>query len=86
MMNKVYFSVYVVVVSVIIFGIFEFGIRHFYPEINYQGNEASLFQEKKFHNSMGYLNNSQGEIFGKMSYTDELGFRKMESPSDYDKS
>ena len=86
MMSRVYFSVYVIAVSAIIFGIFEIGIRNFYPEINYQGNEASLFQEKKFHNSMGYLNNSKGEIFGKMSYTDELGFRKMESPSDYDKS
>jgi lysophospholipase L1-like esterase len=64
----------------------EFAVRAFFPQINYQGNQMSLFVENRFYKTMGLAPNSSGEIFGKEVYTDEFGFRQMNSPVNYDNS
>ena len=42
--------------------------------------------ENKFHQTLGHIPNSSGEVFGKEVYTDEYGFRQMNIPATYDES
>ena len=45
-----------------------------------------MFVENKFHQTLGHIPNSSGEVFGKEVFTDEYGFRQMNIPATYDES
>ncbi|HME44525.1 MAG TPA: SGNH/GDSL hydrolase family protein [Syntrophorhabdales bacterium] len=77
---------YLVLSSLFLLIILEFAVRVFFPQINYQGVQRSLFVENKFGQTMGLAPNSSGEIFGKEIHTDEYGFRQMNTPAKYHKS
>jgi lysophospholipase L1-like esterase len=64
----------------------ELVIRMIFPQINYQGIQASLFLEDRFNQTMGLVPNSSGEVFGKEVRIDQYGFRQMDSPTHYDAS
>ena len=80
------YVVYLILASVVLLVAFEYVIRIMYPQINYQGNQRSMFVENRFDQTMGLKPNSSGEFFGKEVSIDEYGFREMNSPSEYDKS
>ena len=80
------FTSYLIVSVLLLLIAMEFAVRIFSPQINYQGNQMSLFVEDRFNETMGLVPNSSGEMFGKEIYTDEYGFRQMNSPTNYDKS
>jgi len=80
------FTSYLIVSVLFLLIAMEFAVRIFFPQINYQGNQMSLFVEDRFNETMGLVPNSLGEMFGKEIYTDEYGFRQMNSPTNYDKS
>ena len=81
-----WYTSYSILSSLLLLIALEFAVRALYPEINYQGNQKSLFMENKFDQTMGLIPNSSGEFFGNEIYTDEYGFRQMNTPTNYDKS
>ena len=58
-------------------------IRFLFPDINPQGTQLSLFQERSFGNTAGWKPNAIGVSFGKMINIDSDGFRKLTSPTEY---
>ena len=81
-----WYTSYFILSSLLLLIIMELSVRALYPEINYQGNQKSLFMENKFNQTMGLIPNSSGKFFGNEIYTDEYGFRQMNTPANYDKS
>lgn len=81
-----WFTVYQILSVLLLLIAMEFAVRVLFPQINYQGNQMSLFLEGRFNESVGFVPNSSGIIFGKKIHTDEYGFRQMNTPSKYDKS
>ncbi len=66
--------------------VLEFSVRLFFPEINYQGNERSMFLENRFGESMGLRPDASGTFFGKTVHTDMNGFRQLDIPAQHDQS
>ncbi|MGZ6250164.1 MAG: SGNH/GDSL hydrolase family protein [Syntrophales bacterium] len=81
-----WYTSYLILSSLFLLIALEFAVRVFFPRINYQGVQRSLFLENKFGQTMGLVPNSSGEIFGKEIHTDEYGFRQMNTPTKYHKS
>ena len=81
-----WYTSYFILSSLFLLIALEFAVRVFFPQINYQGVQRSLYVENRFHQTMGLVPNSSGEIFGKEIYTDEYGFRRMNTPAKYHKS
>lgn len=61
-------------------------MRFLFPNINFQDTELSLFKKGAFGNSVGWKTNGRGVSFGKIVTIDSDGFRKMDSPSQYNES
>jgi len=61
-------------------------VRYYYPEINHQDTELSLFEANVFGQSVGWKSNSRGESFGVYVDIDENGFRTMTVPDNYEES
>lgn len=80
------FTSYLVVSVIFLLITIELLVRFFFPEINFQGNQRSMFVENKYNKTFGLVPNSSGKFFGKIIHTDEYGFRKMNSPASYEKS
>lgn len=80
------FISYLILTTLLLLVVMELSIRVIFPQINYQGNQASLFVENRFNQTMGLVPNASGEVFGKEIRIDEYGFRKMNTPTNYDKS
>ena len=80
------FIIYLILSTLLLLVVVELSIRVIFPQITYQGNQASLFVENRFNQTMGLVPNSSGEVFGKEIRIDEHGFRKMNAPTNYDKS
>jgi lysophospholipase L1-like esterase len=80
------FTSYLVVSVLFLLITIELVVRVFFKEINFQGNQRSMFVENKYNKTFGLIPNSTGKFFGKKIDTDEYGFRKMNSPTDYEKS
>lgn len=74
------------VATAIMLALLESTVRLFFPEINHQDTQLSLFQEGAFGKSAGWRPNSQGESFGETVLIDNQGFRKMRSPEKFDSS
>ena len=86
-MKRIFLYVsYLLISTLILLVALEFSIRLLLPQINYQGNQGSMFAENRFHKTMGLVPNSSGEFFGKIIHTDKYGFRQMNAPVNYDKS
>ena len=66
--------------------LFEVGVRLFGPTINFQGTEMSLQRQRAFGSAHGWVPNARGLCFGKQVEIDEFGFRKQNSPQEYDSS
>lgn len=66
--------------------LFEVGVRLFGPTINFQGTEMSLQRQGVFGTAHGWVPNASGLCFGKQVEIDEHGFRKQNSPQEYDSS
>jgi hypothetical protein len=81
-----WYTAYLILSSLLLLIALEFAVSVFFPQINYQGVQRSLFVENRFHQTMGLMPNSSGEIFGKEIHTDEYGFRQMNTPTKYHKS
>ena len=81
-----WYTSYLILSSLFLLIVLEFAVRIFFPQINYQGVQRSLFLENRFGQTMGFVPNSSGEIFGKEIHTDEYGFRQMNTPAKYHKS
>ena len=81
-----FYSTYPILSAIILLIVLEFIVRLLFPQINYQGNQMSLFVENKFHKTMGLKPNATGEFFGKEISTDDFGFRKMKIPQNFNES
>lgn len=81
-----WFISYIILTTLLLLVVMELSVRAIFPQINYQGNQASLFVENRFNQTMGLAPNSSGEAFGKEVHIDKYGFRKMNTPTIYDKS
>lgn len=77
---------YTILTSLLLLIALEFAVRVLYPQINYQGNQRSMFVENDLHQTIRLKPNSSGEFFGKEIHTDEHGFRQINAPTNYDKS
>lgn len=80
------YAFYLLFSSLLLLIVLEFAVRALYPQINFQGNQKSMFVENRFNQTMGLVPNSSGVFFGKEIYTDEYGFRQMNTPANYDRS
>ena len=80
------YVVYLLLTVLLVLMALEFAVRILYPQINYQGNQSSIFVENELHETLRLKPNSSGEFFGKVIHTDEYGYRQMDTPTDYDKS
>lgn len=72
---------YVAIVSAAMIIAAEFAVRALYPQINFQGTDASLFQPGRFGDSLGLKADATGVSFGITVYTDARGFRKLQPPA-----
>jgi lysophospholipase L1-like esterase len=64
----------------------EAGTRILLPEINFQDTDQALLRSKAYGDTYGWQPNATGICFGKKVTIDELGFRKMAAPQNYDAS
>ncbi len=84
--RAIWYVVYTILSSLLLILAIEIAVRVFYPKINLQGNQKSMFVENRFHNTVGLKPNSKGIFFGEEIHTDKHGFRKINSPEQYGKS
>ena len=76
----------IIIISSLLLLAAEFTVRFFCPQINFQGNQRTMFVAHKFGPTMGLLPNASGKFFGKIVKTDAYGFRQMNLPPTYQQS
>ncbi len=82
----VLFSLYNILVVIILLIISEFTIRIFATRIQPQGTSENLIIEDEYYNSTGLTPNSEGLSNGKIVTVDKYGCRKNNSPVDTSKN
>ena len=86
MIKKLVLFLSTIVCSLLILFLLEVGVRFFFPRINHQDTQLSLFQNSTIGDSVGWKPNAKGTSFGEIILIDSDGFRKMNSPRQFHES